>query len=550
MENEKKVLELNLDDILPNRFQPRIKFDESAINELAESIKEHGVIQPIIVREIGDKYEIIAGERRYKASVLAGKTTIPAIITNLSDRESAEVALIENVQREDLSPIEEAVSYRKILDMGLTQEQLADKLDRNQSTIANKLRLLNLEEEVQEALLNNKISERHARSLLRLHDKNAQVDMLNRIINERLTVRKTDEEIDKLLNGNANEENNEESGIWLSNTDNMGEIMNNDEKINFNIPSEPIINDVEETPINFNNNDNYTVPEIVIDDVKEPNSFMPNHEENIESLLNDIDFDSTLNSSINDENINFNFNSENPGFLDIDKIENQAKDIYVDKPLPNINDLLQVNNQEMVYEPFVGETKTEDNDIPHIDNNVNNAENFWPSKFFNFGNEEVTNNNTTQPNNDIFSGESFTNNFDYNSLPPVNENINTDFSKDLDENISFENNDIETNNYSSDINFNEPVAPIPEVTDLGIETESMNFDDIIVSDNIAEVNKENEIVLPTDFEVKDEVFGNDLRSVINVIRECAKKIEQMGFVVDTEELDFENEYRVTFTVEK
>ena len=170
MENEKKVLELNLDDILPNRFQPRIKFDESAINELAESIKEHGVIQPIIVREIGDKYEIIAGERRYKASVLAGKTTIPAIITNLSDRESAEVALIENVQREDLSPIEEAVSYRKILDMGLTQEQLADKLDHNQSTIANKLRLL-IEEEVQEALLNNKISEEHARSLLRLHDK-------------------------------------------------------------------------------------------------------------------------------------------------------------------------------------------------------------------------------------------------------------------------------------------------------------------------------------------------------------------------------------------
>ena len=149
MENEKKVVELDLDDILPNRFQPRIKFDEGKINELAESIKEHGVIQPIIVRPIGDKYEIIAGERRYKASVIAGKSTIPAIITDLNDRESAEIALIENVQREDLSPIEEAISYRKILNMGLTQEQLADKLDRNQSTISNKLRLLNLEEDVQ-----------------------------------------------------------------------------------------------------------------------------------------------------------------------------------------------------------------------------------------------------------------------------------------------------------------------------------------------------------------------------------------------------------------
>ena len=99
MKEEKKVIELSLDDILPNRFQPRIRFDEDAINELAESIKEHGVIQPIVVRPIADKYEIIAGERRYKASVMAGKKTIPALITDLNDKESAEIALIENVQQ-------------------------------------------------------------------------------------------------------------------------------------------------------------------------------------------------------------------------------------------------------------------------------------------------------------------------------------------------------------------------------------------------------------------------------------------------------------------
>ena len=152
MDMEKEVKILNLDDILPNRFQPRIKFNETAILELAESIKEHGVIQPIVVRKISDKYEIIAGERRYKASVLAGKTTIPAIITNLDDKNSAEIALIENVQRQDLTPIEEAISYKKILDMGyLNQSDLADKLGKTQSTIANKLRLLNLAEEVQEA---------------------------------------------------------------------------------------------------------------------------------------------------------------------------------------------------------------------------------------------------------------------------------------------------------------------------------------------------------------------------------------------------------------
>lgn len=176
--NDREIKILSIDDVLPNRFQPRIQFDEQAINELAESIKIHGVIQPIVVRTVSDKYEIIAGERRYKATVLAGLNTIPALIVDLDDKESAEIALIENVQRQNLTPIEEAVSYKKILDMGyLNQIELGQKLGKNQSTIANKLRLLNLEEEVQDALMENKISERHARSLLRL-DKSNQVDML------------------------------------------------------------------------------------------------------------------------------------------------------------------------------------------------------------------------------------------------------------------------------------------------------------------------------------------------------------------------------------
>jgi ParB family chromosome partitioning protein len=203
----KKVVELNIQDVLPNRFQPRIKFNEEAINELSKSIKEHGVIQPIVVRPIGDKFEIIAGERRYKASCMAELKTIPAIITDLNDKDSAEVALIENVQRENLTPIEEAISYKKILDMGyITQDALASKLGKTQSTVANKLRLLNLDDDVQEALLNEKISERHARSLLKLQNKEQQKQLLNKIINERLTVRRADEEIEKILNGgNMNE---------------------------------------------------------------------------------------------------------------------------------------------------------------------------------------------------------------------------------------------------------------------------------------------------------------------------------------------------------
>ena len=206
MDHNRKVVELPLDDILPNRFQPRIKFNEDSIIELSESIKEHGVIQPIVVRPVGDKYEIIAGERRYKASCMAGLEKIPALITDLNDKDSAEVALIENDQRKDLTPIEEAISYKKILDMGyLTQEKLAEKLGKKQSTVANKLRLLNLDEDVQEAILEDKISERHARSILKLQNPADQKKVLKKIIDERLTVRKTDEVINNMLNGTFEE---------------------------------------------------------------------------------------------------------------------------------------------------------------------------------------------------------------------------------------------------------------------------------------------------------------------------------------------------------
>ena len=223
-DNSYKVIDVDINEILPNRFQPRIQFDEEEILELSDSIKEHGVIQPIVVRTIGDKYEIIAGERRYKASVLAGKETVPVIIKNLNDRDSAELALIENVQRKNLTPIEEALSYKKILDMGyLTQETLATKIGKSQSSVANKIRLLNLSDEVQEALLENKISERHARSLLRLKSISDQNNLLEKIIMQRLTVRKTDQEIDDILNGKSKKEI-EEGNVNMNNT--QSQILN------------------------------------------------------------------------------------------------------------------------------------------------------------------------------------------------------------------------------------------------------------------------------------------------------------------------------------
>ena len=198
---DKEIIEVSLDDIITNRFQPRLAFDEQALNELAKSIRQHGIIQPLVLRKIGDKYEIIAGERRYKASYIAGLSKVPAVIINLDDNESAEVAIVENIQRKNLSPIEEAKSYKKLLDRGyLTQDQLATRMGKTQATISNKLRLLNLAEEVQDALLNNRISERHARSLLKIDDKKQQVDLLDTIIDQRLNVRDTEELINKRIN--------------------------------------------------------------------------------------------------------------------------------------------------------------------------------------------------------------------------------------------------------------------------------------------------------------------------------------------------------------
>ena len=198
-EQKDEVVQLYLDDIIPNRFQPREVFDEKALKELAVSIKEHGVIQPIIVRNINGKYEIIAGERRYKASALAGLTKIPAIIRNLDDKESSKVALLENLQRRNLNPIEEARTYQKILELDqMTQEELAKTMGKSQSSVANKIRLLSLPDEIQDALLKEQISERHARALLSVTDTDKQKELMTKVVQTKMSVRALEEEIQEL----------------------------------------------------------------------------------------------------------------------------------------------------------------------------------------------------------------------------------------------------------------------------------------------------------------------------------------------------------------
>ena len=184
-----------IEKVKANRFQPRLQFDEVALLELSESIKQNGLIQPIVVRECEDHYEIIAGERRFRACVLAGYKEVLCLILDKNDQEVSQMALVENIQRENLTAIEEAKAYVRIMKVsGLTQEQLAKKLGKSQSTIANRIRLLNLPKEIQIEVNNRTITERHARALLSV-DESLQLDTLKRIVDKNLNVRQTEEYI-------------------------------------------------------------------------------------------------------------------------------------------------------------------------------------------------------------------------------------------------------------------------------------------------------------------------------------------------------------------
>jgi ParB family chromosome partitioning protein len=200
-EKNEEINKIPIDHIVPNRFQPRTVFDDEKIEELARTIHIHGIIQPIVVREFAiGQYEIIAGERRFRAMKKLGWTEAPAIIKNLSDTETASVALIENLQREELSPIEEAMAYGKLLELhNLTQEALAQRLGKGQSTVANKLRLLKLPQPIQEALLTKIITERHARALIPLKDPEKQVALLAEVIEKNFNVKQTEDRVVKLL---------------------------------------------------------------------------------------------------------------------------------------------------------------------------------------------------------------------------------------------------------------------------------------------------------------------------------------------------------------
>jgi ParB family chromosome partitioning protein len=198
---QNQIVKIPVENIIPNRYQPRKKFNEETLKELAISIKENGIIQPVIVSNLGNgKYELIAGERRWKAAQLAGIPEIPAIIRDCSENERLEIALVENIQREDLNPIEEALAYKEILErLSITQDELAQKIGKNRSSITNTLRLLKLPEYIKEMLISGVLTEGHARAILALEDVDKMIAFADYIIQNNLSVREAENEVKKFL---------------------------------------------------------------------------------------------------------------------------------------------------------------------------------------------------------------------------------------------------------------------------------------------------------------------------------------------------------------
>jgi len=190
-----QIVQVPVDKIEPNPMQPRQVFSHQDLEELIESIKEYGILQPVVATKAGDMYQLIAGERRWRAAKIAGLKTVPAIIRNVTEQEQLELSLIENIQRKNLNPIEEAASYQRLAnEFNLKQDEIAKKLGKSRSKIANTIRLLNLPEQIQKAIVEEKITEGHARVILSLATEKEQLDFLNKILQYNFTVRQAEKE--------------------------------------------------------------------------------------------------------------------------------------------------------------------------------------------------------------------------------------------------------------------------------------------------------------------------------------------------------------------
>ena len=475
--NDQHVVYLHLDDIIPNRFQPREIFDEKALKELAVSIKEHGIIQPIIVREINnDKYEIIAGERRYKASALAGMTTIPAIVRNLDDKETAKVALLENLQRKNLNPVEEARTYQKIIELDeMTQEQLAKTMGKSQSAVANKLRLLSLPEEVLEALKKEEISERHARALLNVSNSEEQLNLLNRIKEEKMTVRKLEDEIRDM---NMVKEDK----------------IENENDLNNLINPQPVKIDKIET-LNQPSTPN--------------NSFLMNPLPSGEEVVNY--------GEIKDDEDEVEDNEPVSDLL--------IKPIDLDQMKSNAND--------------IGDITKENNDESSKEGSLDSLLNITPVA----QQPEIT-----PAEQALKESENINENTeDYFSAPDLmNVNMPTNNTGDALDNI-FKNREDGSSNFDSILGFGAPSAPLNEIKQDEPKVDLMNMNEPIKEQKI---NTDSLGFALMNEEKQKDLEKYNVKEMVDSIRKLIRDLEMRGAKIDTDEMNFEDEYQILIKISK
>lgn len=517
MQSGQEVVQLHLDDIIPNRFQPREVFDERALKELAASIKEHGVIQPIIVRQVNNKYEIIAGERRYKASALAGMTKIPAIVNNLDDKEAAKVALLENLQRRNLNPIEEARTYQKILELDqMTQDSLAKTMGKSQSAVANKIRLLSLPDEVQQALLKEEISERHARALLNVDDHGKQKELLNRVINEKLSVRNLEEEIKQIQSpqqgGGAEMNNNQDNAnnifMSASQTEEKPNLMEAFNNIDNNQNSDNTNNNIfglnqDNNVVNYGNIDE---DEIQNENIEFNNDVESSADKKIdvdEVKSNIVDIDQIINEQKEAENNNETKEENQQGNLDNllnikepePSVFNPMKDLINDQ-----DDNNQVNKDDYFQAPDLMSIQLPNSNNNNFESIMNTPEPQQQNAMINNINNNNNNNNNLINNNansnqmsslnDFYSRSFFTNNNNQNNQQPQQNNKKT-----------------------------LGMALIEETYNLPKQTNPTNN-------------------------------GLSINQMIEQIRKTIQNLEQSGAKIDTDEIDFENQYQIVIRIDK
>lgn len=569
MENE--IYHLKLEEIIPNIYQHREVLDEVSLNELTQSIKQHGVIQPIIVRKKDDKYEIIDGERRYKAAVKAGLSKIPVIVRNYNDNECIRISLVDNLQREDYSPIEEAKMYKKIIENeGMTQEELANNIGKSQSAVANKLRLLNLPFEVQDALLKQEISERHARSLLTVKDTQKQIYLLKKIIEKRMTVRELDSEIKNMSNMFIPEEfknnnvidnqlyNDNESYVTTNNVlNNQQDARNNfinngfvnntimdiseNESIKENDmvipqidPFVPPINDLSEFNIPFNDNQNNNMNTFNIGDYSN-NMFINTMEENKENNNPFLTSDSYMPplSEMNNKNTGNPFSNIR---MNSSKYNNSPSPFFTENN--NINQ--EVNNNDATFNNQVDNYNLPPlNNEPIVNNNINTNNSFIPNNIMQTGLNENINYSDVKDN-----------------MMPYNVQEEKQIIKEVSNN--FENNENEFEDNAPSFNIDDYMLP-------GVENETNNLENNTLNETSGDINNFNVVDNQVNTEEKEYKYVEEhpnyesvdnpkgvesIDDVINLLRATLDKIKNGKLKVDTQEIDFDDLYQITIKIDK